>query len=171
MYGKIDQHQAYTVICFGQLNVDNVTGSSQVTLTVKNLPTNAGDIEILVGSLGQQDLQEQEMTTCSSTLVLENSMYIGIRQVIIHEAAESQTLVSDEVRARAHTHTHIHTHLHTQCNVYQCPAEVLGVRFISSGYFLSPCQKIDCIPDKTTLQSSSQCKIDLEQNHGRPRKR
>ena len=79
------------------------------------------------------------MTTCSSTLVLENSMYIGIRQVIIHEAAESQTLVSDEVRARAHTHTHIHTHLHTQCNVYQCPAEVLGVRFISSGYFLSPC--------------------------------
>ena len=43
MYGKIAQHQAYTVICFGQLNADNVTSSSQVTLTVKNLPTYARD--------------------------------------------------------------------------------------------------------------------------------
>lgn len=56
MYGKIAQHQAYTVICFGQLNADNVTSSSQVTLTVKNLPTYARNIEILVGSLGQEDL-------------------------------------------------------------------------------------------------------------------
>ena len=58
------------------------------------------------------------MTTCSSTLVLENSMYIGIRQVIIHEAAESQTLVSDEVRARAHTHTHTYTHTYTHNVTY-----------------------------------------------------
>ena len=44
------------MICFGELNVNNVTHSSQVMLTVKNLPTNAGDIETLVGSLGQEDL-------------------------------------------------------------------------------------------------------------------
>lgn len=56
MCGKIDQHQAYIVICFGQLNVDNVRGSSHVTLRVKNLPTNARDIEILFGSVGQEDL-------------------------------------------------------------------------------------------------------------------
>ena len=32
------------MICFGELNVNNVTHSSQVMVTVKNLPTNAGDI-------------------------------------------------------------------------------------------------------------------------------
>lgn len=75
------------------------------------------------------------MTTFSGTLVLESSMDRGIHQVIVHEAAETQTLVSDEACARLHAHTHTYT----QCNVYQCPAEVLGIRFISSGYFLSPC--------------------------------
>lgn len=65
--------RAYTVICFGQLNADNVTSSSQVTLTVKSayLCRKHRDTSWIPGpgrSLGV------EMTTCSSTLVLENSV-------------------------------------------------------------------------------------------------
>ena len=41
---------------------------SQVVLLVKNLPANAGDIEMWVWSLGGEDLLEQGMTTHSSIL-------------------------------------------------------------------------------------------------------
>ena len=41
---------------------------SQVVLVVKNLPANAGDIEMWVSSLGGKDLLEEGMATHSSIL-------------------------------------------------------------------------------------------------------
>ena len=41
---------------------------SQVVLVVKNLPANAGDIEMWVSSLGGEDLLEEGMATHSSIL-------------------------------------------------------------------------------------------------------
>ena len=43
-------------------------GASQVALMVKNLPDNAGDIEMRVRSLGQNDLLGESMATHSSIL-------------------------------------------------------------------------------------------------------
>ena len=56
------------------------------------------------------------MTTCSSTLVLENSMDRGIWQVIVNGAVES---VCARMHANTHTHTHTHTHKVTCTNAQQ----------------------------------------------------
>ena len=46
----------------GELGPASLTpGASQVALVVKNLPTNAGDIETWVLSLGQEDPLEEGM--------------------------------------------------------------------------------------------------------------
>ena len=42
------------------------TWVSQVVLVVKNVPTNAGDTEMLVQTLGREDLLEEGMATHSS---------------------------------------------------------------------------------------------------------
>ena len=51
----------------------NLGNSSQVELVVKNLPANAGDIEIQVQSLAQENYLEEGMATHSSVLASEIS--------------------------------------------------------------------------------------------------
>ena len=45
-----------------------MVGVSQVALVVKNLPDNAGDIEMQVWSLGQEDPLEESTATYSNIL-------------------------------------------------------------------------------------------------------
>ena len=45
-----------------------MVGASRVALVVKNLPDNAGDIEMQVWSLGQEDPLEEGMATYSNIL-------------------------------------------------------------------------------------------------------
>ena len=68
--------------------------ASQVTLGVKNPPTNAGDTETLFRSLGWEDPLEEGMATHSSIFCLENSMGRGVWQATIHGAAKSRTWLS-----------------------------------------------------------------------------
>ena len=44
------------------------TGTSQVVLVLKNLPTNAGDTRDLVWSLGQEDPLEEGVANCCNIL-------------------------------------------------------------------------------------------------------
>ena len=63
---------------------------SLVTQTVKNSPANAGDIEMQIQSLGQEDLLEEGMAIHSSIL-MENLMDRGAWRAIVNRAAKSRT--------------------------------------------------------------------------------
>ena len=62
---------------------------------VNNLPANAGDIEMWVPSLGQEDPLEEEMATHSSIPCLENPMDRGAWWATVHRVAKSWTRLSD----------------------------------------------------------------------------
>ena len=57
---------------------------------VKNPPANAGDVEMWVQSLGQEDPLEKEMTTHSSTLAWK-SPWMDEPWATVHGVAKSQT--------------------------------------------------------------------------------
>ena len=57
----------YTHVCL-YVCIYVYTWASQAVLVVKNLPANAGDIEMQVQSLGQEDPLKEETATHSSIL-------------------------------------------------------------------------------------------------------
>ena len=62
-----------------------------VALKVKNLTANAGDINDVVPSLGQEDPLEEHIGTPLQYSRLENPMDRGAWQATVHGVAESQT--------------------------------------------------------------------------------
>ena len=57
----IAQDKSVSEICF-------LTSASEVVLVVKNLPANAGEVEMWVRSLGQEDTLEKGIATHFSSL-------------------------------------------------------------------------------------------------------
>ena len=68
---------------WGSLEVNWVR--REMELVVKNLTANAGDTEMWIWSMGQEDLLEKEMATHSSILAWENPMD---RQARVHGVAK-----------------------------------------------------------------------------------
>ena len=68
-----------------------------MALVVKNLPTNAGDIESQVRSLGWEDPLEEGMATHSSILAWRIPMDRGAWGSTVHGVAKSQTRLSMHV--------------------------------------------------------------------------
>ena len=58
--------------------LDDKTGASQVVLVVKNPPTNAGDIEMWVWSLGREDPLEE------GTAILWTEEPVGLQSIVSH---------------------------------------------------------------------------------------
>ncbi len=65
-----------------------------MVLVVKNPFANAGDIREM-GSLAQEDLQEEGMATHSSILAWRIPMDRGAWQAAVHGISKSQTRLSD----------------------------------------------------------------------------
>ena len=63
----------------------------QVALKVKNLPANAGDINDVVRSLGQEDPLEERIGNPLQYTCLENPMDRGAWRATVHGVARSQT--------------------------------------------------------------------------------
>ena len=102
---------------------------------VNNLPANAGDIEMWVPSLGQEDPLEEEMATHSSIPCLENPMDRGAWWATVHRVAKSQTWLK-----RLGTHTSLRSDLPV---CFSSPAvlrkqTLRGVSMLSS---LFPCPR------------------------------
>ena len=62
-----------------------------MALKVKNLPANAGDINDVVRSLGQEDPLEERIGNPLQYSCLENPMDRGAWQATVHGVARSQT--------------------------------------------------------------------------------
>ena len=66
-----------------------------MALKVKNLTANAGDINDVVPSLGQEDPLEEHIGTPLQYSRLENPMDRGAWQATVHGVAESRTRLND----------------------------------------------------------------------------
>ena len=62
-----------------------------MALKIKNLPANAGDINDVVRSLGQEDPLEERIGNPLQYSCLENPMDRGAWQATVHGVARSQT--------------------------------------------------------------------------------
>ena len=110
------------LVCIWQTFTKFLCGLPRWHLVVKNLPSNAGDTETRVWSLGQEYPLEEEIATHSSILAW--------RIPWTEEPGGLQSLGLKRVRhdwAHAHTHTctHANTHAHTLNATYcSSPQEV-----------------------------------------------
>ena len=82
-------------------NWTELIGASQVALVIKNLPANAGDIEMWVWSLGWEDPLEEGIATHSSILAWRTMAWCAA----VHGVTKSQTQLN-----WLSTHTRIYTY-------------------------------------------------------------
>ena len=133
-YGIFNARRSKTVVIKFILKQDK-TGFPSGSVE-KNPPANAGDTGDvgLIPGLGRSPGEKSGNPLWYSCL--ENSMYSGAWQATIHEAAKSQTWLSDW----AHTHSQRHTHMPQNQSLF------LPSQRARSGHWLwKPCLHTFCL--------------------------
>ena len=92
-----------------------MTGTFQVSLVIKNLPDNAGDIRNVGSIPGSRRSREGGHGNPLQYSCLENPMDRGTWQATLHRVTKSQIQLSNLAAAAAYTYTHTRIN---QCKCY-----------------------------------------------------